>query len=64
MKALVVNPTSDALTPNVEPVAASAGRLMSMPEYGTAASSPSSTMKANDSGSMRMNGHPMAFDGH
>jgi hypothetical protein len=32
MKALMVNPTSDALALSVAPVAASAGRLMSMPE--------------------------------
>jgi hypothetical protein len=32
MKALIVSPTSEALTPSVAPVAASAGNLISMPE--------------------------------
>jgi hypothetical protein len=50
MKALIVRPISEALTPSVAPVAASAGKLMSMPEYGTAARKPSSSMKAKDTG--------------
>src|SRR6266403_3585560 len=50
MKALIVRPTSEGLTPSVAPVDASAGKLMSMPEYGTAARKPSSSVKANEAG--------------
>ncbi len=50
MKALIVRPTSEALTPSVAPVAASAGKLISMPEYGTAARKPSSSVKAKEVG--------------
>src|SRR3954468_8283920 len=62
MKALIVSPTSDALTPSAAPVAASAGRLMSMPEYGTAASAPSSSVNAKESGSIRMDEYPVMCD--
>src|SRR5258708_33613533 len=50
MKALIVRPTSEGLSPSVAPVDASAGKLMSMPEYGTAARKPSSSVKANEAG--------------
>src|SRR5260370_39465111 len=50
MKALIVRPTSEGLTPSVPPVDANAGKLMSMPEYGTAARKPSSSVKANEAG--------------
>ena len=50
MKALIVRPTSEGLTPSVAPVAASAGKLISMPEYGTAARKPSSSVKAKEAG--------------
>src|SRR6267378_5421193 len=50
MKALIVRPTSEELAPSVAPVDASAGKLMSMPEYGTAARKPSSSVKANEAG--------------
>src|SRR5258708_7767742 len=49
-KALMGRRTSDGLAPRVAPVAASAGRLMSMPEYGTAARKPSNRVKAIDAG--------------
>jgi hypothetical protein len=50
MKALIVKPTSEELTPSVAPVAASAGKLISMPEYGTAARKPSSSVKEKEAG--------------
>jgi hypothetical protein len=50
MKALIVSPTSEGLTPSVAPVAASAGKLISMPEYSTAARKPSGSVKAKEVG--------------
>jgi hypothetical protein len=50
MNALMVRPTSEGLTASVAPVAASAGKLISMPEYGTAARKPSSNLKAKEAG--------------
>jgi hypothetical protein len=50
MKALMVSPTSEGFTPSVAPVAASAGKLISIPEYGTAARKPSSSVKAKEAG--------------
>ena len=50
MKALIVRPISEGLTPSEAPVAASAGKLISMTEYGMAARKPSSSVKANDAG--------------
>ena len=54
MKALIVRLTSEALLPSEAPVAARAGRLMSMPEYGTAARKPSSSVKAKEFGRICM----------
>src|SRR5215813_9247000 len=54
IKALIVRPTSEGLAPSEAPVAARAGKLMSMPEYGTAARKPSSSVKAKEIGCICM----------
>jgi hypothetical protein len=50
MNALMVRQTSEGLTASVVPVAASAGKLISMPEYGTVARKLSSSLKAKEAG--------------
>jgi hypothetical protein len=49
----MVQPALLALTPSGEPIAPSAGRLMSMPKEGSAASAPSISAKAAEWGDKR-----------
>ena len=53
-KALIVSPTSEALALSAAPVAESAGKLMSIPEYGTPARKPSSSVKVKEVDWIRM----------
>jgi hypothetical protein len=50
MKALIVRPTSGALTRSAAIVVANAGKLISMPEFNTTARKPSSSVKAKEVG--------------
>jgi hypothetical protein len=50
MNAPIVKPTFDGLTRSVAAVADSAGRLISIPEYGTAARPPSNKVNLADAG--------------
>jgi hypothetical protein len=50
MKRLMEKPASDGRAPSAAPMAARAGRLMSMPKDGTEARRPSSKVKAKEVG--------------